>query len=245
MLLCYLLCLFFTIQRLLTARQKQMCIDLRDERRQAQRHEILSFEPSVECLTETIQNDDTQSKDPVTLRNSASDIHQTSTSATTSLLLNKSSTTVSTPKMKTATLSWFARLLSHVLAVVKSGFSFMSLEQGILDNTKSPEGSVQAKNILRTDNASDLAVSGNGSLDVQLQEQPEFSTEIVTRQKALRLALRDTKQVQRRRWINRDIYVDRSTLDKEQQKLFQGLTAWIERGHENSPRSRHIAEWFS
>ena len=80
------------LHRLLTARQKQVSIGLRDERRHTQRHENVSSEPSDECSTETIQNDDTQSTIPVTLQVSTSAIYQTSTSSTTSLLLDNSST---------------------------------------------------------------------------------------------------------------------------------------------------------
>ena len=101
--------------------------------------------------SDLVNNDDHQSTNPVTLEVSASDVHQTSTSATTSLLLDKSSTAVSTPVMQTVTSSWFgARFSSRVLAVVRSVFSFpfstqsqISTDQGsamLLENQDFPVG---------------------------------------------------------------------------------------------------------
>ena len=77
-------------------------------------------------MDETIQHDETQSTNPVTLQVSASVIHQKSTSSTTSLLLDNSSTALSTPTIQTSTSSWLAavRLVSHVFGVVTSGFLF-------------------------------------------------------------------------------------------------------------------------
>lgn len=153
-------------------------------------------------LGDKIQNEKIQSVNPVQV--SASDI-QTSASDTTSLLLDNNSSTA----LQTSTPSWLAaRLISRVLAVVKSGFSFGIRPELSVDsdqgseleqehNPKGTEGSCPKSRIPRTDNISDLAVSSNGSVD-QLQDQPEFQTQIVTRQKDLRLALRDVKQVRAR-----------------------------------------------
>ena len=145
--------------------------------------QVLTLQPTDDednssdlSMNETIQHDETQSTNPVTLQVSASVIHQASRSSTTSLLLDNSSTALSTPTIQTSTSLWLAavRLVSHVFGVVKSGFLFghnlpqllvdadqgSELEQNLLGETESLEGSVSAEPSMAVESSSTSLLEG-------------------------------------------------------------------------------------
>ena len=181
-------------------------------------------QPSDECSTETIQNGDTQSTIPVTLQVSTSVIHQTSTPSTTSLLLDNSSTALSTPTIQTSTSSWLAavRLVSHVFGVVTSGFLFGHNHPQLL--VDADQGSELEQNLLGETESLEGSVSAEPSMAVESSSTSHYIPS------------------SQRKWISPNICIDISTLDEEQKKLLEGQFA--ERGLEENRRRNFLTRWI-
>lgn len=126
--------------------------------------------------------------------------------AKTMLSLDSSSSVLLTLRETPSRLG--KQLVACVLATAKSllslGHHNQSVENqsedvreeiGAVDND-SPDfqdkGSAQSENVQRTDNLSDMVVGGT----LELQDQPDLSIELIIKQRALRLALRDDTRSQ-------------------------------------------------